>query len=57
MTMTPWQRLLQISLGLKKLIILTDQKGVFDDDPRNNAAANLIDKIHFEDEKIRASSR
>ena len=35
-----------------KLIILTDQKGVFDDDPRNNREANLIHKIHFDDEKL-----
>ncbi|MDG1869191.1 MAG: glutamate 5-kinase, partial [Candidatus Thioglobus sp.] len=33
-------------------IILTDQKGVFDDDPRNNTSANLIEKIHFDDEKL-----
>ena len=35
-----------------KLIILTDQKGVFDDDPRNNNEANLIHKIRFDDEKL-----
>jgi len=35
-----------------KLIILTDQKGVFDDDPRNNREANLIHKIRFDDEKL-----
>jgi len=39
-------------LGAEKLIILTDQKGVFDDDPRNNTSANLIEKIHFDDEKL-----
>ena len=35
-----------------KLIILTDQRGVFDDDPRNNSEANLIHKIRFDDEKL-----
>jgi len=35
-----------------KLIILTDQKGVFDDDPRNNSGANLIHKIRFDDVKL-----
>ena len=34
------------------LVILTDQHGVFDDDPRNNSKANLIKKIHFEDERL-----
>jgi len=35
-----------------KLIILTDQMGVFDADPRNNSEANLIHKIRFDDEKL-----
>ena len=39
-------------LGAQRLIILTDQKGVFDADPRSNTEANLIDTIHFEDEKL-----
>ena len=39
-------------LSAEKLIILTDQHGVFDDDPRKNIDANLIKKIHFNDEKL-----
>ena len=39
-------------LSAEKLIILTDQHGVFDDDPRKNINANLIKKIHFNDEKL-----
>jgi glutamate 5-kinase len=39
-------------LEAEKLIILTDQHGVFDDDPRKNTDANLIKKIHFNDEKL-----
>jgi len=39
-------------ISADKLIILTDQKGVFDDDPRNNSEANLIHKIRFDDEKL-----
>ncbi len=39
-------------LGAEKLIILTDQHGVFDDDPRNNTEASLIKKIHFNDDKL-----
>lgn len=35
-----------------KLIILTDQHGVFDDDPRNNSEAKLINEIHYDDEKL-----
>ena len=34
------------------LVILTDQHGVFDDDPRINSEANLIEKIHFADERL-----
>ena len=39
-------------ISADKLIILTDQKGVFDEDPRNNSEANLIHKIRFDDEKL-----
>ena len=39
-------------ISADKLIILTDQKGVFDEDPRNNREANLIHKIRFDDEKL-----
>ena len=39
-------------LEAEKLIILTDQYGVFDDDPRKNTDAELIRKIHFNDEKL-----
>jgi len=39
-------------ISADKLIILTDQKGFFDDDPRNNSEANLIHKIRFDDEKL-----
>ena len=39
-------------ISAEKLIILTDQKGVFDEDPRNNSEANLIHKIRFDDEKL-----
>lgn len=35
-----------------RLVILTDQHGVFDDDPRTNCEANLIKKIHFADERL-----
>jgi len=35
-----------------RLVILTDQGGVYDDDPRQNADAKLIDKIHVDDEKL-----
>jgi glutamate 5-kinase len=35
-----------------RLVILTDQHGVFDDDPRTNCEANLIEKIHFADERL-----
>ena len=34
---------------------MTDQHGVFDDDPRVNKNASLIKEIHFDDEKFRAS--
>ena len=39
-------------MNAEKLIILTDQHGVFDDDPRKNMMPNLIKKIHFNDEKL-----
>ena len=39
-------------LNAEKLIILTDQYGVFDDDPRKNIDAKLIKEIHFNDEKL-----
>jgi len=35
-----------------RLVILTDQGGVYDDDPRQNADAKLIDKIHVDDDKL-----
>ena len=36
----------------QKLIILTDQGGVYDADPRKNTDAKLIDKIHIDDPKL-----
>jgi|TARA_B100001964_G_scaffold108521_1_gene121245 glutamate 5-kinase len=39
-------------MNADRLIILTDQHGVFDDDPRNNSDAVLIDKIHYQDERL-----
>jgi len=39
-------------LKADRLIILTDQGGVYDADPRQNADAKLIDKIHVDDEKL-----
>ncbi len=39
-------------INADKLIILTDQHGVFDEDPRNNSEAKLIDKIHYKDERL-----
>ena len=50
--MIPWQHLLQNLLNAEKLIILTDQQGVFDDDPRNNRNANLINEIYFDDKRL-----
>ena len=35
-----------------QLVILTDQHGVFDDDPRNNSNAKLISDMHFEDKRL-----
>ena len=45
--MTPWLLLVANLISADKLIILTDQKGVFDDDPRNNSEANLIHEDSF----------
>ncbi len=39
-------------INADKLIILTDQHGVFDDDPRHNSDAVLIEKIHYQDERL-----
>lgn len=35
-----------------KLVILTDQDGVYDSDPRTNTGAKLISKIYVNDEKL-----
>ncbi len=39
-------------IDASKLVILTDQGGVYDADPRQNIDAKLIDKIHIDDEKL-----
>lgn len=39
-------------LGATQLVVLTDQGGVYDADPRQNPAAKLIDKIHVDDAKL-----
>ncbi|MBC8494301.1 MAG: glutamate 5-kinase [Candidatus Thioglobus sp.] len=39
-------------VGASKLIILTDQGGVYDADPRQDANASLIDSIQVSDEKL-----
>lgn len=39
-------------VGASQLVILTDQGGVYDADPRQNSDAMLIDKIHVNDEKL-----
>ena len=39
-------------INADKLIILTDQHGVFDDDPRHNSDAVLIEKIHYQNERL-----
>jgi glutamate 5-kinase len=36
-------------VGASQLVILTDQGGVYDADPRQNSDAILIDKIHVND--------
>ncbi|ABL02175.1 glutamate 5-kinase [Candidatus Ruthia magnifica str. Cm (Calyptogena magnifica)] len=39
-------------VGATQLVILTDQGGIYDADPRQNANAKLINKIHVNDEKL-----
>jgi glutamate 5-kinase len=39
-------------LKADRLIILTDQGGLYDADPRQNSDAKLIDKIHVDDENL-----
>lgn len=39
-------------IGANQLIILTDQGGVYDADPRQNTDAKLIDTINVNDEKL-----
>jgi glutamate 5-kinase len=39
-------------VGATKLIILTDQNGVYDADPRQNTDAKLIKRICFDDKKL-----
>ena len=39
-------------VGASQLVILTDQGGVYDADPRQNTDATLINKIHVDDEKL-----
>ena len=39
-------------VGASQLVILTDQGGVYDADPRQNSDAILIDKIHVNDKKL-----
>jgi glutamate 5-kinase len=39
-------------VGASQLIILTDQGGVYDADPRQNTDAKLIDTIHVDDERL-----
>lgn len=39
-------------VGASQLVILTDQGGVYDADPRQNTDARLIDKIHVNDERL-----
>ena len=39
-------------VGANQLIILTDQGGVYDADPRQDDNAKLINKIHVDDEKL-----
>ena len=40
-------------VGANQLIILTDQGGVYDADPRQDANAKLIETIHVDDEKLK----
>lgn len=39
-------------VGASQLVILTDQGGVYDADPRQNMDAKLINKIHVDDERL-----
>lgn len=39
-------------VGASQLVILTDQGGVYDADPRQNTDAKLINKIHVNDERL-----
>ncbi len=39
-------------VGATQLIILTDQGGVYDADPRQDSSASLIKSIHVDDEKL-----
>jgi glutamate 5-kinase len=39
-------------VSANQLIILTDQGGLYDADPRQDADAKLIDTIHVDDEKL-----
>ncbi len=39
-------------VGAGQLVILTDQGGVYDADPRQNENVQLIDTIHVDDEKL-----
>ena len=39
-------------VGANQLVILTDQGGVYDADPRQNENAQLINTIHVDDEKL-----
>lgn len=39
-------------VGATQLVILTDQGGVYDADPRKNSDAKLIDKINVNDERL-----
>jgi glutamate 5-kinase len=40
-------------VGANQLVILTDQGGVYDADPRQNSDAKLIDTVHVDDEKLK----
>ncbi len=39
-------------VGASQLVILTDQGGMYDADPRQNTDAKLIDKIHVDNKKL-----
>ena len=36
----------------ERLVILTDQNGIYDSDPRHNATAKIISKIHVDDKRL-----